>query len=65
MDDIVLLRNPIDEFFPLIDEVREYLKEMLELGAIREPQSSVSSNVMLVRKNKQTNFFQALNTFLK
>ena len=34
----------------LIQEVREHLKEMMQMGAIRESSSSFSSNVVLVRK---------------
>ena len=34
----------------LVDEVREHLKEMLAVGAIRESTSRFSSNVVMVRK---------------
>ena len=34
----------------LIQEVREHLKEMMQMGAIMESSSSFSSNVVLVRK---------------
>lgn len=34
----------------LIDEVREHLQEMLDMGAIRPSQSPYSSNVVIVRK---------------
>ncbi|MCG7878413.1 MAG: hypothetical protein N0C90_19080, partial [Candidatus Thiodiazotropha endolucinida] len=34
----------------LVEEVREHLKEMLQLGAIRHSTSTFSSNVVIVRK---------------
>ena len=38
----------------LYDEVREHLKEMQELGVIRESESPYASNVVLVRKKNGT-----------
>ena len=41
----------------LYDEVREHLKEMLTLGAIRKSQSPWSSPIVLVRKKDGKLFF--------
>ena len=38
----------------LIQEVREHLKEMIEIGAIRNSKSPLSSNVVIVRKKDGT-----------
>ena len=35
----------------MFDEVREHLRELLEIGAIRQSSSSYSSNLVLVRKS--------------
>ena len=47
--------TPFKEHFrrippPMVDEVRNHLKEMLESGAIRPSQSAWCNSVMLVRK---------------
>ena len=44
-------KEPYRHILPsLIQEVREHLKEMMQMGAIRESSSSFSSNVVFVRK---------------
>lgn len=35
----------------MLEEVREYVKEMLDSGVIRESNSNYSSNVVVVRKS--------------
>jgi hypothetical protein len=45
-------REPYGRIPPsMFDEVREHLREMLEIGAIRESSSPYSSNLVLVRKS--------------
>ena len=49
------LKEPYRRIPPsLIQEVREHLKEMLEIGAIRNSKSPFSSNVVIVRKKDGT-----------
>ena len=45
-------RDPYRRIPPsMFDEVREHLREMLEIGVIRESSSLYSSNLVLVRKS--------------
>lgn len=51
LTDDVPFKEPYRRVPPaLIDEVREHLQEMLDMGAIRSSQSPFSSNVVIVRK---------------
>ena len=51
LDNEVPFKEPYRHIPPsLIQEVREHLREMLQLGAIRESTSPFSSNVVIVRK---------------
>ena len=44
-------KDPYSRIPPaMFEEVRQYIKEMLDAGAIRESQSPFSSNIVLVRK---------------
>ena len=55
LDDDRPFKEPYRSIPPaLIQEVREHLKEMLEVGAIRESSSPFSSNVVIVRKKDGT-----------
>ena len=46
----LLLRNSLDKFPPLVEEVRGHLQEMLESGTIRSSQSAWCNAVVLVQK---------------
>ena len=51
MTDDAQFKQPFRRISPsMYEEVREYLKELLDAGAIRESNSPFSSNVVLVRK---------------
>ena len=55
MEDEGPFKGPYRKIPPaLVKEVREHLKEMLEIGVIRESTSPFSSNVMIVRKKDGT-----------
>ena len=47
-------KEPYWSIPPALQEVREHLKEMLEIGAIRESSSPYISNVVIVRKKDDT-----------
>ena len=51
LNDPTTFKDPYRRIPPaMFEEVWQYLKEMLDAGAIRESQSPYSSNVVLVRK---------------
>ena len=55
MEDDNPFKEPYRNIPPaLIQEVREHLQEMIEIGAIRESSSPYSSNVVIVRKKDGT-----------
>ena len=63
------LRNDSGRFHPMVEEVRNHLREMLESGAIRPSQSAWCNAVILVRKKDSSLCFcidfQCLNTHMK
>lgn len=52
LEDETPFKKPYRRIPPyMLEEVREYVKEMLDSGVIRESNSNYSSNVVVVRKS--------------